>query len=341
MEEERRVKILVTGGAGFIGSNFVLHLLKAHPSYSVVNLDKLTYAGNLENLVGAEGHTGYTFIKGDVGDGPLVEDIIKDGVDAVVNFAAESHVDRSILEPAPFIRTNILGIQVLLEAARTHAIKKFLQISTDEVYGSLGPTGSFTEDTPLGPRNPYSSSKASADLLVMAYHHTYRLPVLISRCSNNYGPFQFPEKFIALAVTNALEGKPIPVYGDGLQIRDWIHVVDHCRAVDVILHRGSPGNVYNVGGTKDVPNIDVARKILSVMGKPESLITHIKDRPGHDRRYAMDSEKIGRDLGWAPSTEFDRGLAETVQGYTDHTAWWKRIKSGEYTSYYEKLYGRI
>lgn len=334
------MKILVTGGAGFIGSNFVLHMLKAHPSYAVINLDKLTYAGNLENLTEAEGNSRYTFVKGDIGDGPLVEDILKEGVDAVVNFAAESHVDRSILEPAPFIRTNILGTQVLLEAARTHSIKKFLQVGTDEGYGSLGPTGLFTEESPLRPNNPYSASKASADLIVMAYHHTYGFPALITRCSNNYGPYQFPEKFIPLTITNALEGKPVPVYGDGLHVRDWIHVLDHCQAVDQVLHRGNVGRIYNVGGVKDIPNIEIGRKILSVMGKPKSLLTFVKDRPGHDRRYAIDSGRMERDLGWTPRIPLDRGLSETIRWYTEHTEWWKRIKSGEYQGYYERLYGR-
>jgi len=332
------MKILVTGGAGFIGSNFILHLMKEYPSYRVVNLDKLTYAGNLENLKDVEGDARYSFVKGDIGDGQLVEEILKDGVDAIVNFAAESHVDRSILEPAPFIRTNILGTHFLLEAARTRSIKRYLQVSTDEVYGSLGPTGFFTEESPLNPNNPYSASKASADLLVLAYHHTFGFPALISRCSNNYGSYQFPEKFIPLAITNALEEKPIPVYGDGLQIRDWIHVKDHCKALDLLLHKGKAGKVYNIGGTKDVPNIEIARKILTFMGKSLSLLTFVKDRPGHDRRYAIDSSFIERDLGWKPKVALDEGLKDTIAWYINNKPWWDKIKSGEYQAYYEKQY---
>jgi len=332
------VKILVTGGAGFIGSNFVLHLMKEYPSYRVVNLDKLTYAGNLENLRDIEGDPRYSFVKGDIGDGQLVEEILKDGIDAIVNFAAESHVDRSILEPAPFIRTNILGTHFLLEAARACSIKRYLQVSTDEVYGSLGPSGLFTEESPLKPNNPYSASKASADFLVLAYHHTFGFPALISRCSNNYGSYQFPEKFIPLTITNALEEKPIPVYGDGLQIRDWIHVKDHCRGLDLLLHRGQAGKVYNIGGIKDVPNLEIARKILTFMGKPFSLITFVKDRPGHDRRYAIDSSLIERDLGWKPKVALDEGLKDTIAWYINNKPWWDKIKSGEYQEYYEKQY---
>ena len=332
------MKILVTGGAGFIGSNFILHLIKEYPSYRVVNLDKLTYAGNLENLKDIEEDPRYSFIKGDIVDGQLVEDILKDGVDAIVNFAAESHVDRSILEPAPFIQTNILGTHFLLEAARARSIKRFLQVSTDEVYGSLGPTGLFTEDSPLRPNNPYSASKASADFLVLAYHHTFGFPALISRCSNNYGSYQFPEKFIPLAITNALEEKPIPVYGDGLQIRDWIHVKDHCKALDLLLHRGKAGKVYNIGGIKDVPNLEIARKILTFMGKPNSLLTFVKDRPGHDRRYAIDSSLIEREMGWKHNVSLDEGLKETIEWYINNRQWWDKIKSGEYQEYYEKQY---
>lgn len=332
------MKILVTGGAGFIGSNFVLHLMKEYPSYRVVNLDKLTYAGNLENLRDIEGDPRYSFVKGDIGDGQLVEEILKDGIDAIVNFAAESHVDRSILEPAPFIRTNILGTHFLLEAARACSIKRYLQVSTDEVYGSLGPSGLFTEESPLKPNNPYSASKASADFLVLAYHHTFGFPALISRCSNNYGSYQFPEKFIPLTITNALEEKPIPVYGDGLQIRDWIHVKDHCRGLDLLLHRGQAGKVYNIGGIKDVPNLEIARKILTFMGKPFSLITFVKDRPGHDRRYAIDSSLIERDLGWKPKVALDEGLKDTIAWYINNKPWWDKIKSGEYQEYYEKQY---
>jgi len=332
------MKILVTGGAGFIGSNFVLHLMRAYPSYRVVNLDKLTYAGNLENLRDIEGDPRYSFVKGDIGDGQLIEEILKDGVDAIVNFAAESHVDRSILEPAPFIRTNILGTHVLLEAARARSIKRYLQVSSDEVYGSLGPSGLFTEESPLKPNNPYSASKASADLLVLAYHHTFGFPALISRCSNNYGSYQFPEKFIPLTITNALEEKHIPVYGDGLQIRDWIHVKDHCKGLDLLLHRGQAGKVYNIGGIKDVPNLEIARKILTFMGKPNSLLTFVKDRPGHDKRYAIDSSLIEREMGWKPKVALDEGLKDTIGWYINNRPWWDKIKSGEYQAYYEKLY---
>ncbi len=335
MDEQR---ILVTGGCGFIGSNFVRHMLARYP-YRIVNLDKLTYAGNLENLKDLESDDRYTFIRGDIADTGDLERVFGLGIDGIINFAAESHVDRSIMEPDAFIRTNITGTFRLLEEARKRNIKRFLQISTDEVYGSLGKEGKFTETTPLSPNSPYSASKTSADLLAMAYHKTFNLPVLITRCSNNYGPYQFPEKLIPLIITNALADMDLPVYGDGLNVRDWIHVSDHCAAIDAVYHKGVPGNVYNIGGESERTNIEIVTLILKILGKPESLIKYVKDRPGHDRRYAIDSTKIKRELGVAPGTPFSEGMEQTVRWYLDHREWWERIKSGAYLEYYDRMYG--
>jgi dTDP-glucose 4,6-dehydratase len=331
--------ILVTGGAGFIGSNFVLSVLRNYPEYRIVNLDKLTYAGNLENLREVEGDPRHIFCQGDICDSELVTELLRRyGVDGIVNFAAESHVDRSILEASEFVKTNVEGTGVLLEAAKRHPLKKFVQVSTDEVYGSLGPQGRFTESMPPHPNSPYAASKASADLLALAYHHTFRVPVTITRCSNNYGPYQFPEKLIPLMIINALTNKPLPVYGDGGNIRDWIHVLDHCAAVDDVLHRGKEGEIYNIGSGSELKNLDVVKMILEHLGKPESLISFVQDRPGHDRRYAMDPEKIRRELGWRPQRAFEAGIAETIQWYRGNERWWKRIVSGEYKEYYRKMY---
>jgi dTDP-glucose 4,6-dehydratase len=333
------MKILVTGGCGFIGANYVQYLLETHAGDSVVNLDKLTYAGNLENLKGLDGHPRYHFIKGDICDRPTVESIVhQHSIDSIVNFAAESHVDRSITGPAVFIETNVAGTGVLLDVARESGIKRYLQISTDEVYGSLGPEGQFTETSPLTPNSPYAASKASADLIALAFQHTFGLPVVVTRCSNNYGPYQFPEKLIPLMIARALENKSVPVYGDGLNVRDWLHVRDHCSAIDVVLRKGKPGEVYNIGGNNEWKNIDVVKLVLKKLGKPESLISFVKDRLGHDRRYAIDPSKIIRDLGWKPATSFENGLGETVDWYIENESWWRRIISGEYQQYYKKMY---
>ena len=334
------MNVLVTGGCGFIGSNLVRLLLAERPDWRVVNLDKLTYAGNAENLSDLDGHPRYRFVRGDIADGPLVGGLLKEeGVEAVLHLAAESHVDRSILEPAVFIETNVRGTQVLLEAARELGVKRFLQVSTDEVYGSLGPTGLFTEETSLAPSSPYSASKASADLLTLAYAHTFGLPALVTRCSNNYGPYQFPEKLIPLMVANALRDEPLPVYGDGMNVRDWIHVEDHCRGLLAALEGGRAGQVYNFGGHSERHNIDIVKQVLALLAKPASLIRFVKDRPGHDRRYAIDSSKAERELGWKPAHRFEEGLAGTVAWYRDHRGWWERILSGEYRAYYERQYG--
>jgi dTDP-glucose 4,6-dehydratase len=336
------MNLLVTGGAGFIGSNFILYWLKKYPQDKILNLDKLTYAGNLENLKTVENNLNYAFVKGDICDLSLVDSLIKKyNIDTIVHFAAESHVDRSILDPAPFIKTNIEGTYVLLEAALKNKIKRFHHISTDEVFGAL-PLDSkekFNEKTAYNPRSPYSASKAASDHLVRAYYVTYGLPITISNCSNNYGPYQFPEKLIPLAITNIIEGKKVPIYGDGLYVRDWLYVEDHCKALDLILHKGKVGETYFIGGlTKDIPNIEVVRKILKIMGKDESYIEYVKDRPGHDRRYAIDWSKINRKLGWKPEVDFDTGLKLTVDWYFKNKDWWKKIKSGEYKKYYEKQY---
>lgn len=332
------MKILVTGGAGFIGSNFIKYMLKRHADYQIVNLDKLTYAGNLENLKDIEDNPNYSFIKGDITDRDKVKEIFEAGIEYVVNFAAESHVDRSIVDPGIFLKTNIIGTQILLDASRKYGVKKYLQISTDEVYGSLDETGYFTEDTPLSPNSPYSASKASADMLTKAYHHTYGLPINITRCSNNYGPYQFPEKLIPLMIINSLHDKELPVYGDGLNVRDWLYVEDHCRAIDMVLHEGKNGEVYNIGGNNEKANIEIVKLILRELGKPESLIKYVKDRPGHDRRYAIDSTKIQQELGWKPEYKFEEGMKKTISWYLENIDWWKKIISGEYRNYYEKMY---
>lgn len=333
--------LLVTGGAGFIGSNFIRFMLRAHASYRIVNLDKLTYAGNLENLTDVESNPRYHFSKGDIQDRSLLESLFKaHRIDAVVNFAAESHVDRSILGAKVFVETNVLGTQTLLDAAKHFSVEKFLQVSTDEVYGSLGDTGYFTEETPLAPNSPYSASKAGADLLVRAYHETFQMPTLITRCSNNYGAYHFPEKLIPLMIANALNDKPLPVYGDGLNVRDWLYVEDHCRAIDAVLHKGETGEVYNIGGHNEKTNLEIVRLILEKLGKPESLITFVKDRAGHDRRYAIDASKIERELGWRPAETFETGIEKTVRWYLENRSWWERILSGAYQQYYEVQYER-
>jgi dTDP-glucose 4,6-dehydratase len=333
------VKLLITGGAGFIGSNFVIYMLNKHPDYEIVNIDALTYAGNMENLRHVQDHANYTFVRADIADREAVNRLFEQGIDIVVNFAAESHVDRSILEPGIFVQTNVLGTQMLLEAAKAHKITKFVQVSTDEVYGSLGETGLFTEDTPLAPNSPYSASKAGGDLLVRAYHETFGLPVNITRCSNNYGPYQFPEKLIPLMISNALYDKPLPIYGDGLNIRDWLYVDDHCSAIDLVIHEGKNGDVYNIGGNNERTNLQIVRTILAEIGKPESLITYVEDRLGHDRRYGIDATKITTELGWRPRYHFETGIQETIRWYLGNQEWWKKIQSGEYQDYYKKQYG--
>ena len=330
-------KILITGGAGFIGSNFVRYMLDKYPEYEFTNLDALSYCGNLENLKDIEDRDNYTFVKGDIRDKDIVNELVKDS-DYVINFAAETHVDRSIDNPEIFIKSNVLGTQVLLNAALEHGIEKYVQISTDEVYGTLGETGYFTETTPLQPNSPYSASKASADLVVRAYSETFDLPINITRCSNNYGPYQFPEKLIPLMISNALEDKKLPVYGDGKNIRDWLHVYDHCRAVDLVLHEGEVGEVYNIGGNNEKRNIDIVKLILNELGKDESLIEFVKDRLGHDRRYAIDSSKIQNDLGWKPEYSFENGIKETINWYLDNQNWINQVKTGQYQEYYEKIY---
>lgn len=332
------MRILVTGGAGFIGSNFIRHLLASEPDCTVVNLDKLTYAGNLENLADVERDPRYHFVKGSICDGELVDQLLATTFDTVVNFAAESHVDRSIQDATAFVETNVLGTQTLLEACRRRRISRMVQVSTDEVYGSIGPVGRFTEESPLAPNSPYAASKAAADLLAGAYVRTYGMPVLITRSSNNYGPYQFPEKVIPLFITNALADEPLPLYGDGLHVRDWLHVQDHCEALAVILREGRPGDTYNIGGNCERANIDLARLILRALGKPDSLIAHVTDRLGHDRRYALDTGKLERELGWRPRMLFEVGLQETVRWYESRQAWWRRIKDGEYREYYHKTY---
>lgn len=333
------MKLLVTGGAGFIGSNFVLYILQQFPEYKVVNVDSLTYAGNLENLKSVEGNPNHTFIKADITDAKTMDELVSQGVDVIVNFAAESHVDRSILEPDVFVKTNVLGTQVLLDAARKYDITKFVQVSTDEVYGTLGETGFFTETTPLEPNSPYSSSKAGGDLLVRAYHETFGLPVNITRCSNNYGPYQFPEKLIPLMISKALADESLPIYGDGLNVRDWLYVEDHCSAIDLVIHKGQNGEVYNVGGHNERTNIQIVKTILEQLGKPESLMTFVKDRPGHDRRYGIDPTKIMSELGWKPRHNFETGIKETIAWYLQNKEWWTRIQSGAYQEYYAKQYG--
>lgn len=330
-------KILITGGAGFIGSNFVKYINDKYPDYEIVNFDLLTYCGNLENLKGIEFNDNYSFVKGNIADNDLVADTIK-GCDYVVNFAAESHVDRSIKDPEIFIKSNVLGTQVLLNAALNEGIEKYVQISTDEVYGSLGQTGYFTEETPLQPNSPYSASKASGDLITRAYYQTFEMPVNITRCSNNYGPYQFPEKLIPLMISNALENKNLPVYGDGKNIRDWLHVYDHCTAIDLVLHDGKPGEVYNIGGNNEKKNIEIVKLILKYLDKDDSLIKFVDDRLGHDRRYAIDSTKIQEELGWKPKYTFETGIKETIEWYLENQDWIEQVKSGEYQEYYRKMY---
>ncbi len=334
------MNVLLTGGSGFIGSNLVRLLLRERPDWRVVNLDKLTYAGNAENLADLRGNPRYRFVRGDVCNGELVAELFKtESIDGVLHLAAESHVDRSILAPSVFIDTNVRGTQVLLEAARELGVKRFLHVSTDEVYGSLGPTGLFTEETPLAPSSPYSASKAASDLLALAYAHTFALPVVVTRCSNNYGPYQFPEKLIPLMIANAVRDLPLPVYGDGMNVRDWIHVEDHCRGLLAAFEGGADGEVYNFGASSERHNIDIVRQVLGLVGKPQSLVRYVKDRPGHDRRYAIDARKAQEKLGWAPRRRFEDALAETVRWYVEHRGWWERIISGEYLEYYEKQYG--
>lgn len=333
------MKLFITGGAGFIGSNFISHILKT-TEFSVVNFDALTYAGNPENLAEFASNPRYSFVRGDISDSEAVGDVLSAGFDAVLNFAAETHVDRSILNAADFVRTNVVGTQTLLDAARRHRIPRFIQISTDEVYGSLGASGRFTETSQLAPNSPYSASKAGADLLVRAAYRTHNLPAIVTRCSNNYGPFQFPEKFVPLMILNALEGKKLPVYGDGLYVRDWIHVHDHCRALERVLRDGQPGEVYNIGGSDEWKNLDVVRRILLLTERSDELIQYVQDRPGHDRRYAVDSSKIERSLGWKPRIPFEEGLEETIRWYRKNEGWVQRVRSGAYLKYYEEMYDR-
>lgn len=333
------MKLLVTGGAGFIGSNFILYLLRKHPDYQIINLDKLTYAGNLENLKEVEDNPHYQFVKGDICDADLVNQLVKE-CDVVVHFAAESHVDRSILDPGIFVKTNVLGTITLLNACRNNGLKRFHQISTDEVFGSLelDEKRKFNENSPYNPHSPYSASKAAADHFVRAYYHTYNLPVTISNCSNNFGPYQFPEKLIPLFVTNLLEGKKVPLYGDGLNVRDWLYVEDHCEAIDLILEKGKIGETYCIGGDNEKSNIEITRFILKELGFGEEMIEYVKDRPGHDRRYAIDSSKIKKELGWKPKHSFDEAMKKTIEWYKNNRDWWKRVKSGEYQEYYQKQY---
>ena len=333
------MNILVTGGAGFIGSNYVRMLLEESGD-RVINLDLLTYAGNLANLAGFEKDPRYRFVRGDICDRELVRGILADEkIEAVVHFAAESHVDRSVEGPEIFITTNVLGTEILLEESRAAGVERFVMVSTDEVYGSLGDEGQFIESTPLAPNSPYAASKASADLLCRAFFKTFGFPVMVTRCSNNYGPFQFPEKLIPLMIANALEEKPLPVYGDGLNVRDWLYVEDHCRAVDAVLRRGVPGDIYNIGGCNEMRNLDLVQMLVDKLGKSRDLITFVKDRPGHDRRYAIDAAKIMTELDWKPGVDFQTGLSRTVDWYLEHRVWWEEIRSGDYTSYYEKMYG--
>ncbi|GBR75327.1 dTDP-glucose 4,6-dehydratase [Candidatus Termititenax persephonae] len=347
-------KILITGGAGFIGSCFVRQTLQKHPDYQVINLDALTYAGNLETLADIEQNPRYRFVQGDIGDKNLVDKLFAEGLDYVINFAAESHVDRSISGPEIFVRTNVLGTQNLLEAVRKYwlpsaapaslAERKYLQVSTDEVYGSLGQDGYFTEETPLQPNSPYSASKAGADLLVRAYFHTFGLPLLTTRCSNNYGPCQFPEKLLPLMISQALANQPLPVYGDGRNVRDWLHVSDHCAALDLVLHQGTPGEVYNIGGHNEKENIYLVRLVLRELQKPETLIHFVQDRPGHDRRYAIDATKMSRCFGWQPRYTFEQGIQETIQWYIQNQSWVDSVKSGAYQKYSAKgkeNYGKL
>jgi dTDP-glucose 4,6-dehydratase len=334
------MKLLVTGGAGFIGSNFARYMVNKYPEYQIVNLDLLTYAGNPENLKDIENAANYKFVRGDIADREFINGLFQEEkFDYVLNFAAESHVDRSITDPGIFVQTNIQGTLALLDAAKTFGVTKYLQVSTDEVYGTLGETGYFTEETPLAANSPYSASKAGADLLVRAYHETFGLPVNITRCSNNYGPYHFPEKLIPLMIINALHDKELPIYGDGLNIRDWLHVEDHCQAIDLVLHKGRNGEVYNVGGNNERTNIEIVKTILKHLNKPESLMKFVKDRPGHDRRYAIDATKLRTELGWSPKYNFDTGIEQTINWYLNNREWWENIISGEYQDYVKSQYG--
>ena len=353
LRKEQKMNILVTGGAGFIGSNFVKYMLNKYPEYNIINLDSLTYAGNLENLKDVSDNTNYTFIKADIRDREKIDEVFSSyDIDSVVNFAAESHVDRSIEEPEVFLTTNIIGTQVLLDVAKKHwkvnptdkycrkykPGVKFLQVSTDEVYGELGETGLFVETMPLMPNSPYSASKTSADLIVRAYNETFGMPVNITRCSNNYGPYQFPEKLIPLIINNCLKEKDLPIYGDGMQVRDWLHVTDHCSAIDTVFHKGLDGEVYNIGGNNEKTNIEIVKLIIKALNKSEDLIKYVKDRPGHDRRYAIDNTKITTQLGWEPSYTFEEGIKETIEWYLDNTDWIDNIVSGDYVKYYDQMY---
>jgi dTDP-glucose 4,6-dehydratase len=332
-------KILVTGGAGFIGSNFINYILGNRDDIFIINLDKLTYAGNLQNLKSIENHPNYTFVKGDIVNDELVSYLFqKYEITHVINFAAESHVDRSILGSEIFFRTNVLGTNVLLENAKRFGVEKFIQISTDEVYGSLGPEGQFEETTPLQPNSPYAASKAAADMMALAFHHTYHVPVVITRCSNNYGPYQFPEKLIPLMIINSLNNKKLPVYGDGMNVRDWIYVIDHNKAVELVMDKGKIGEVYNVGANTEKPNIEIVKLLLKHTGKTEDLIEYVKDRPGHDRRYAINSTKIKSELGWEAEHSFERAIQDTIKWYLEYEKWWKEIISGEYQNYYKLQY---
>lgn len=332
------MKLLITGGAGFIGSNFIHYILKKYPDYQIVNLDLLTYAGNLENLKEAEKNPNYKFMKGDIADAKLVNDLVKDA-DAIIHFAAESHVDRSILDAGAFIHANVVGTHVLLEAAKNNGNKRFHHVSTDEVFGSLKPQDpAFDENTAYDPGSPYSASKAASDHLVRAYHRTYGLPITISNCSNNYGPYQFPEKLIPLFITNLIEGKKVPLYGDGMNVRDWLFVDDHCVAIDKIIHKGGIGETYCIGGDSEKTNKEITRKILEFMSKDDSSIEFVRDRPSHDRRYAINFSKIKKELGWQPSVSFEEGLQKTINWFKNNEAWWKNIKNGEYQNYYKKQY---
>lgn len=332
------MKLLITGGAGFIGSNFIRHIINKYPDYHITNLDKLTYAGNLDNLKDIENHPNYTFIRDDICDAKAVADAAS-GVDVIINFAAETHVDRSILEPGSFIQTDVYGTYVLLEAVKAHGIRRYIQISTDEVYGSIE-SGSFTEESPLMPSSPYSASKTGSDMLVHSYWKTYHLPVIITRSSNNFGPYQYPEKLIPLFITNALEDKQLPLYGDGLNVRDWIYVMDNCEAIDVVLHKGQEGEVYNIGGGNERTNVEITEIILRETGKPKDLIKHVKDRLGHDRRYSIDSSKL-RSLGFENKYSFEEAMIDTVRWYKENEWWWRKVKSEDFKKFYKRAYGEV
>ncbi len=333
--------ILVTGGCGFIGSNSIRYILKKYPDYKIINLDKLTYAGNLENLAEVEKNPNYKFIQGDICNSKLVNQILEERIDCVINFAAESHVDRSLYDPLVFVQTNLVGTQVLLQSALQHEVSLFLQISTDEVYGPVLGDKKSKEDEPLSPSSPYAASKTGADLLALSYFKSFNLPLIIARPTNNFGPYQFPEKLIPLFITNALENQSLPIYGDGLYVRDWLYVEDHCEALDLILHKGKKGEIYNISAHNEKTNLEITNLILEGVGKPKSLIKHVPDRPAHDRRYALDSTKLEKELGWKPKFSFEKGLQETIAWYKNNQSWWERVKSGEYQKYYEKHYAYL